>query len=37
MNKKSLTLKLSKANKEIFTKNIPKYMKKYNFSREKIH
>ena len=34
MSKKSIALEMSRQNKEIFTKNIPMYMKKYGFTRE---
>jgi Mg2+ and Co2+ transporter CorA len=37
MSKKSVALELGRQNKEVFTKNIPMYMKKYHFSREQIH
>ena len=37
MSKKSVALEMSRHNKEVFTKNIPMYMKKYGFTREQIH
>ena len=37
INKKMVAEKIQKENKEVFSLNIPKYMKKYNFSRRQIH